>query len=60
VDLDAEFGTGLRGRLELVRTVPEEPVRLARRDISPELMLVSPEPSESLLAEILAARAREA
>jgi hypothetical protein len=62
-DRPAEFGTGLRARLELVRSVIEAPapVLAPRRDISPELMLVSPvETSENVLAELIAARAREA
>src|SRR4029453_14267898 len=50
-----EFGTGLRARLEVVRLETEPAVPAARRDISPELMLVSPEaPSaESVLAGLL-------
>jgi hypothetical protein len=56
-----EFGTGLRARLELVRTLVEVPAAPTRRDISPELMLVSPlETSENLLAELIAERVREA
>lgn len=56
-----EFGTGLRARLELVRTLVEVPTAPVRRDISPELMLVSPlEPTESFLAELIAERVREA
>ena len=55
-----EFGSGLRARLELVRTLVEVPAPAARRDISPELMLVSPmDPSENLLAELIAERVRE-
>ena len=52
-----EFGTGLRSRLELVRSQTETVVPSVRRDISPELMLVSPElPSaDSVLASLLAA-----
>jgi hypothetical protein len=58
-----EFGTGLRDRLELVRALADavavEPCP-PRRDISPELMLVSPDGSgESVLAELLLARATE-
>jgi Type II secretion system (T2SS), protein E, N-terminal domain len=54
-----EFGTGLRARLELVRAVVQEPAPPQGRDISPELMLVSPpEPSENVLAELIAARVR--
>jgi hypothetical protein len=50
-----EFGTGLRARLEVVRLETEAVVPVARRDISPELMLVSPEaPSaESVLGGLL-------
>lgn len=58
-----EFGTGLRDRLELVRALADavavEPGP-PRRDISPELMLVSPDGAgESILAELLLARATE-
>jgi hypothetical protein len=55
-----EFGTGLRSRLELVRTLVEVPAPAARRDISPELMLVSPMDSENVLAELIAEHIREA
>lgn len=56
-----EFGTGLRARLELVRTMVEVPSPALRREISPELMLVSPpESSENVLAELIAERVREA
>lgn len=55
-----EFGTGLRSRLELVRTLVEVPAPPARRDISPELMLVSPIDSENVLAELIAEHIREA
>jgi Type II secretion system (T2SS), protein E, N-terminal domain len=56
-----EFGTGLRARLELVRTVVQEAPPILRRDISPELMLVSPpDPSENVLAQLIAARVRAA
>lgn len=56
-----EFGTGLRARLELVRTMVEAPSPALRREISPELMLVSPpESSENVLAELIAERVREA
>jgi type II secretion system (T2SS) protein E len=55
-----EFGTGLRSRLELVRTLVEVPAPAARRDISPELMLVSPIDSENVLAELIAEHIREA
>jgi Type II secretion system (T2SS), protein E, N-terminal domain len=56
-----EFGTGLRARLELVRTLtPEPPGELpGGRDVSPELMLVSPD-TDSVLAQVLARQAREA
>jgi len=54
-----EFGTGLRSRLELVRTLVEVPAPAARRDISPELMLVSPMDSENVLAELIAEHIRE-
>jgi Type II secretion system (T2SS), protein E, N-terminal domain len=56
-----EFGTGLRSRLELVRAMVEVPAAPLRRDISPELMLVSPpDTSENLLAELIAERVRQA
>jgi hypothetical protein len=55
-----EFGTGLRARLDLVRSIAAAPVLPAGRDVSPELMLVSPESAESVLAELLARRVREA
>ncbi|MGH3116964.1 MAG: hypothetical protein ACRDQ2_07585 [Gaiellales bacterium] len=56
-----EFGTGLRARLELVRAVVEVPAPPTRRDISPELMLVSPlDTSENVLAELIAERVCEA
>jgi Type II secretion system (T2SS), protein E, N-terminal domain len=56
-----EFGTGLRSRLELVRAMVEVPVAPLRRDISPELMLVSPpDTSENVLAELIAERVRQA
>jgi Type II secretion system (T2SS), protein E, N-terminal domain len=56
-----EFGTGLRARLDVVRSLEVAPLVPARRDISPELMLVSPEPSgmEGILGELLAQRVRE-
>lgn len=55
-----EFGTGLRARLELVRAMVEVPATPLRRDISPELMLVSPpDTSESILAELIAERVQE-
>ena len=63
VEADArqEFGTGLRARLELVRASVEAPEAPARRDISPELMLVSPSPEgiDGALAQVLAHRVRE-
>jgi MshEN domain len=56
-----EFGTGLRSRLELVRAMVEVPAAPLRRDISPELMLVSPpDTSENVLAELIAERVRQA
>ena len=56
-----EFGTGLRARLELVRTLVEVPAPPARREISPELMLVSAlDPSDNVLADLIAERVREA
>jgi hypothetical protein len=58
-----EFGTGLRDRLQVVRALAEveELESLPpRRDISPELMLVSGDDSgESVLAELMLARATE-
>jgi hypothetical protein len=60
-----EFGTGLRARLELVQALApaaSKPDRApSRRDVSPELMLVSPEASDpgSVLAELLAQRVRD-
>jgi hypothetical protein len=49
-----EFGNGLRTRLELVRTLVEVPAPAARRDISPDLMLVSPlDTSECILAKLI-------
>jgi Type II secretion system (T2SS), protein E, N-terminal domain len=50
-----EFGTGLRARLELVRVRSEPALPPIRRDISPELMLVSPESptTEGVLAALL-------
>jgi Type II secretion system (T2SS), protein E, N-terminal domain len=56
-----EFGTGLRARLELVRAMVEVPAPSVRRDISPELVLVSPpDSSENVLAELIAEHVREA
>jgi hypothetical protein len=56
-----EFGTGLRSRLEIVRTMVEVPAAPLRRDISPELILVSPaDTSENVLAELIAERVCEA
>jgi hypothetical protein len=60
-----EFGTGLRARLELVQTLTPVASQLDpapfRRDVSPELMLVSPEANDpsSVLAELLAQRVRD-
>ena len=61
-----EFGTGLRARLELVQALaPVAATQLdpapSRRDVSPELMLVSPETNDpsSVLAELLAQRVRD-
>jgi hypothetical protein len=58
-----EFGTGLRDRLQVVRALAEaEEVESLppRRDISPELMLVSGDDSgESVLAELMLARSTE-
>jgi hypothetical protein len=57
-----EFGTGLRARLEVAQAFTPEPFVPVRRDVSPELMLVSPEPDyvDGVLAELLAHRVREA
>ncbi len=61
-----EFGTGLRARLELVRVLtptptPEASASAVQREISPELMLVSPSSDDpgSVLAELMARRVRE-
>jgi hypothetical protein len=56
-----EFGTGLRARLELVSARTPKPTVHARRDLSPELVLVSPEmhSANGVLAELLAQRVRE-
>jgi hypothetical protein len=56
-----EFGTGLRARLELVSALTPEPIIEVRRDVSPELVLVSPEADgpNGVLAELLAQRVRE-
>lgn len=54
-----EFGTGLRARLEVVRPLVEVPAPIERRDVSPELVLVSP-PTESILADLIAEQVREA
>jgi MshEN domain len=45
IEVSGEFGTGLKARLELVRTREEAaaPPPAPRRDISPELVLISPE-----------------
>jgi len=57
-----EFGTGLRARLDVVRSPEVAPLPAPRRDVSPELMLVSPEPAgmDGILGELLVQRAREA
>lgn len=62
-----EFGTGLRDRLEVVRAITEARAERARpparRDISPELVLVSPDPDPdygSALAAALLDRVRDA
>jgi hypothetical protein len=56
-----EFGTGLRSRLEIVRTMVEVPAAPLRLDISPELILVSPaDASENVLAELIAEGVPEA
>lgn len=57
-----EFGTGLRARLDSVKSLDAPALVPVRRDISPELMLVSPEPEgvENILAELLARRVPEA
>lgn len=57
-----EFGTGLRARLDLVKPHDASGQVPVRRDISPELMLVSPEPEgvEGMLSELLAQQVREA
>jgi hypothetical protein len=59
-----EFGTGLRARIELVKALAPLPAIEApatQRDISPELMLVSPQTDDpsSILAELLARRIRD-
>jgi CBS domain-containing protein len=54
-----EFGTGLRARLELVRTLVEVPAPAPSRDVSPELMLVSPSGRDNVLAEIFARHVRQ-
>lgn len=57
-----EFGTGLRARLDLVKSHEAPGLVPVRRDISPELMLVSPEPEgvEGILSELLDQQVREA
>ena len=55
-----EFGTGLRARLDVVRSLEVAPLPAPRRDVSPELMLVSPEQMDGILGELLAKCAREA
>ena len=56
-----EFGTGLRARLDVVRSLEAAPLPAPRRDVSPELMLVSPGPAgtDGILGELLAQRVRE-
>lgn len=54
-----EFGTGLRARVELVRTMVEVPAPPPARDVSPELMLVSPPGTDNVLAEIFARHVRQ-
>ena len=58
-DPQREFGTGLRARLELVRTIVDVPAPPPARDVSPELMLVSPLATDSVLAEIFARHVRQ-
>jgi CBS domain-containing protein len=58
-DPRGEFGTGLRARLELVRTIVDVPAPPPARDVSPELMLVSPLATDSVLAEIFARHVRQ-
>jgi Type II secretion system (T2SS), protein E, N-terminal domain len=53
-----EFGTGLRARLEVVRSFAAVAEPVVRRDVSPELMLVSPN-EDDVLATVLAQRVRE-
>lgn len=57
-----EFGTGLRARLDHARTLTEPAPAPVRRDVSPELMLVSPDSIgvQGVLGELLAQRVREA
>ena len=57
-----EFGTGLRARLDVVRSLEVAPLVSPRRDVSPELMLVSPDPAgmDGILAGLLAERVRHA
>jgi len=54
-----EFGTGLRARLELVRGIVEVPTPAPSREISPELMLVSPPAPDNVLGEIFARHVRQ-
>jgi CBS domain-containing protein len=58
-DPRGEFGTGLRARLELIRTIVDVPAPPPARDVSPELMLVSPLATDSVLAEIFARHVRQ-
>jgi Type II secretion system (T2SS), protein E, N-terminal domain len=57
-----EFGTGLRARLDVVRSLEVAPLPARKSDVSPELMLVSPEPAgmDGILGELLAQRVPEA
>jgi hypothetical protein len=57
-----EFGTGLRARLDVVRSLEVTPLPARKSDVSPELMLVSPEPAgmDGILGELLAQRVPEA
>ena len=58
-DPQREFGTGLRARLELVRTIVDVPAPPPARDVSPELILVSPPGTDNVLAEIFARHVRQ-
>lgn len=54
-----EFGTGLRARIDIARAITPAVAVPPNREISPELMLVSPV-GENALAELLGRPAREA